>query len=55
MQTVKFAYNMPMFGDIEIEEDDMPSTKWPDEDIIKLIEKQFPEAIDIEILEVIND
>lgn len=43
---VKFAYNEPRFGDIEIE-----GPSLTDEEIVKEIEMSYPEAIDIELLE----
>ena len=53
MRTIKFAYNQPMFGEIEMRGEF--ETSHPDEELIELVEKSYPEAIDIEILEVIND
>jgi hypothetical protein len=51
MKRYRFAYNEPRLGDIEIEDDDNPSTQWTEEDIIRVIEENYPEAIDIELLE----
>lgn len=45
---VRFAYNEPRIGDFEID------GEWSELEIIKEIEEVFPEAIDIEILEVID-
>lgn len=46
MKKIKFAYNEPRIGDIEIEGPDMI-----EEDVLQIIEEQYPEAIDVEILE----
>lgn len=46
MKKIKFAYNEPRIGDIEIEGPDMN-----EEDILRLIEDQYPEAIDVEVIE----
>lgn len=50
---VKFTYNEPRFGDMEIVTDGASPT-WTDEEIINEIEAAFPEAIDIEVLEITN-
>jgi hypothetical protein len=42
---IKFAYNEPRIGEFEA---DIPMTE---EEMIREIEEQFPEAIDIEIIE----
>lgn len=41
---IKFAYNEPMIGELETD-------AISEEDAIHEIERQFPEAIDIEIIE----
>lgn len=46
MQKIKFAYNEPRIGDIDIEGPDMT-----EEDILRIIEDSYPEAIDVEIIE----
>lgn len=46
MQKIKFQYDEPRYGDIEIDGPDMA-----EEDILRLIEEQYPEAINVEILE----
>lgn len=48
MQKIKFTYNEPRIGDMEIEGSD----KLTFDEILKHIEQTYPEAIDIEILEV---
>jgi len=47
MHKVKFAYNEPRIEEIEVEDSTLS-----DEDLIREIEAMYPEAIDIEILEV---
>lgn len=42
---VKFTYNEPRIGEFEIDND-----SFTEEEIIKQLEEQFPEAIDIEII-----
>ena len=46
MQKIKFVYDEPMIGELETEGDILDL-----EEIIKEIEEQFPEAINIEIIE----
>jgi hypothetical protein len=45
-----FAYNEPRFGEISIEGPDVK-----EEDILKLIEEEFPHALDVEILDIEED
>lgn len=45
MQKINFEYNEPRFGVIEVEGPDLG-----EEDILKLIEQEYPEAIDVEII-----
>lgn len=49
MIKAKFAYSEPRLGDIEVEGD---ITEDINEFLIDTIERAYPEAIDIEILEV---
>lgn len=46
MKKIKFAYNEPMIGQIETNDALMS-----EEDALRLIEREYPEAIDIEIIE----
>jgi hypothetical protein len=45
MKKFEFAYNEPRLGSIEIEGPDIS-----EEDILRMIEEEYPEAIDIEII-----
>lgn len=47
MQKVRFAYNEPMIGMFENDGPDMTV-----EEILKEIEIDYPEAIDVEIIEI---
>ena len=42
----KFAYNWPQFGEVEVNQE------MTEEEIIKCIEQSYPEAVDVEILEI---
>lgn len=45
--TARFAYNEPRIGNIEV-----TGPRLSNEEIMKQIEESFPEAIDIEILDI---
>jgi hypothetical protein len=47
MKRFRFAYNEPRLGDIEVDGPEDVS----EEEILRMIEDQYPEAIDVEILE----
>lgn len=49
MKRIKFAYNEPMLGSMELDE---PTKDLTEEDFLKFIEQSYPEAIDIEITEI---
>jgi hypothetical protein len=47
MKRFRFAYNEPRLGDIEVDGPEGIS----EEAVLRMIEEQYPEAIDVEILE----
>jgi len=49
MQTVRFTYNTPGVGVFENEGPDMDEAS-----IVYEIEQDYPEAVDIEIIEIVN-
>ena len=49
MQKVKFTYTTPMIGEFTNDGPDMDEAS-----IVYEIEQDYPEAIDIEIIEIVN-
>lgn len=47
MFNYKFTYNSPEFGEIEVQ-----GPKMEVEDVIKEIERMYPEAIDIQVISI---